>query len=438
MDRKVAVSTAAIAAIALMLGATAVPSSARYDEAGSYSDGVALASDGSVVLLPANSAAHLLPGSRVLAPRAPGSGRFLGSGPSPAQELAAAQREWLTQGWLPEDVQYRELVRNALLDMRVLSTNGATTAAGNPNWRYVWPRDASFVAVTFAATGHLQEAVEILEFLQDVQSEDGSFEARYLPDGSGPPDDRLPQTDGTGWVLWALDALIAAAPGEQSEQLLQQFEPLRERSSAFLLDQVDNPHSLPPPSPDYWEHREEVLTLGTAAPVLIGLEAAARLASERSDSNGYQDATDAAADLREAIIGAFGGHGYGRYPGPSHADAAVAFLLPPFQTSALPEAQQAWAESIPLMGRPAGGLAPGAGWTEQNQSWTPQTALYALVAAASGDQDRARAWLDWLADHRTPLGALPEKVNADGEPAGPAPLAWTCALVVLTVMELER
>ena len=39
--------------------------------------------------------------------------------------------------------------------------------------------------------------------------------------------------------------------------------------------------------------------------------------------------------------------------------------------------------------------------------------------------------LAWLEAHRTAAGALPEKVLADGAPAGPAPLAWTCALILL-------
>src|SRR5690606_15164214 len=99
----------------------------------------------------------------------------------------------------------RELVSTALLDLHVLSTGGGTLAAMNPNWRYVWPRDSSFAAAAFAVSGHLEDAVGALDFLQEVQASDGSFEARYLPDGSGPPDGRLPQTDGTGWALWALD-----------------------------------------------------------------------------------------------------------------------------------------------------------------------------------------------------------------------------------------
>ena len=61
----------------------------------------------------------------------------------------------------------------------------------------------------------------------------------------------------------------------------------------------------------------------------------------------------------------------------------------------------------------------------------------AYTAAASGRRGTAAYWLDWLDEHRTAWGSLPEKVTARGRPAGPGPLAWTAALVVLALAELE-
>ena len=48
---------------------------------------------------------------------------------------------------------------------------------------------------------------------------------------------------------------------------------------------------------------------------------------------------------------------------------------------------------------------------------------YAVVFAATARRD---------------LTALPEKVAADGSPAGPAPLAWTCSLLLLALCESDR
>ncbi|MHB1473198.1 MAG: glycoside hydrolase family 15, partial [Dermatophilaceae bacterium] len=83
------------------------------------------------------------------------------------------------------------------------------------------------------------------------------------------------------------------------------------------------------------------------------------------------------------------------------------------------------------------GLAPGAGWKQDGISWTPETALVAYTAAMSGRPEMAEHWMDWLSAHRTEWGSLPEKVLATGAPAGPAPLAWTASLVILTAAQLE-
>lgn len=61
--------------------------------------------------------------------------------------------------------------------------------------------------------------------------------------------------------------------------------------------------------------------------------------------------------------------------------------------------------------------------------------MLAWSAAALGLTREAAGLLDWVDHHRTAVGALPEKVRADGTPAGPAPLAWTCALVLLAARE---
>ena len=55
----------------------------------------------------------------------------------------------------------------------------------------------------------------------------------------------------------------------------------------------------------------------------------------------------------------------------------------------------------------------------------------AWSALSLGMEEEGTRLLAWLEAHRTAARALPEKVLADGAPAGPAPLAWTCALILL-------
>ncbi|MCI2239430.1 hypothetical protein MO973_00950 [Paenibacillus sp. TRM 82003] len=352
---------------------------------------------------------------------------------------------WLAAGTVPgAGGPWEPLVRQALLDLRSLTAaNGAVTAGPVDRWAYTWPRDSAFVAVALSATGHRDQALRALDFLADVQLEDGGFEARYLVDGSGTPDGRDRQADGAGWALWALGEVLSDAPTRaQALQELQELEGLLTGATRFAMEATDDGTELPEPSPDYWERDEAELTLGTVAPLLAGLRASARLQPLLGE-HAAADRLEAAADSLEGLLHEeFGPTGYLRYADPGvetgGVDAAVAFLLPPFAprvpSAAVLDAFDAYqVEAL----RPAGGLAPGAGWKRDGTSWTPEVALVALAAASSGRAEQAVRWLDWLAAHRAPWGSLPEKVAADGSPAGPAPLGWTAASVVLAVGALD-
>jgi glucoamylase len=370
-----------------------------------------------------------------------GLSRALASDPL-AEEAADRQERWLAAGSVPgAGTEYGDMVRLALLDLKTLTLPNCASLAGWPQpWRYVWPRDASFVAVAFARSGHQDEARCVLRFLQQIQPASGVFEARYRPDGAGPPDGRGVQSDSVGWVLWAVDQVRRSLPeaGHQRQDLLVSLRPLITRSASAALALTDTGSGLPPAGMDYWEVHDSRLSLGTAAPVAAGLAASPPLLRAVGDSSSARAAEVRAAKVSRAIKREFGVQGYPRYLGQDEHDASLAFLLPPFTDVADQGVVSTWRRALPTMERPAGGLAPGSGWKNDGISWTPQTALAGLTAAYQGDLATARARLLWLAAHRTALGAIPEKVLSNGRPAGPAPLAWSDALVVLTAAEIER
>jgi hypothetical protein len=382
--------------------------------------------------------AELFPGTRVLRD----------DGDAGAADRARSQRAWLAAGTVPGPAATSDLVTDALLDLDTLTLPGGACVAGWPEpWRYVWPRDASLAAAALASAGHGDDAVAVLAFLQSVQPPSGVFQARYLPDGSGPPDARGEQSDGTGLVLWAADQVWRRAPEpEAGSEVLRTLRRLIDVSTDAALRLTSGPRTLPPPSEDYWEVPDRRLSLGTAAPLAAGLAAASDLYAGLGLPARAAEAGHRARALYAAIDRAFGPTGYSRYAGDSAVDASVAFLLPPFRPlagspSGVPAARSAvlaaWRWAVQALGRPAGGLAPGAGWKDDGVSWTPETALFALTAAATGQRPLARSWLAWLRAHATVFDALPEKVLSDGSPAGPAPLAFTDALVVLAAAELS-
>lgn len=358
-----------------------------------------------------------------------------------ARAASEESRAWLERGTVPGRTrEERRMAERALLDLRLLTQqNGAALAAPNRGWHYVWPRDASWTAVAFAATGHREESYRILRFLAETQEDDGGWEARYRADGTPVLDGRPAQLDAAGWFPWAVWYWSATATGEQSagertRALWPAVRAAADASSASL-----GPNGLPPGGSNYWETSTWRPNLGTAAPLRTGLRAAAALADELGYSEDARRYADAAGRLDRAIDREFAPHGYPRTTDPgSGADAAVTFLAPPFAPFE-PQVQRAVENAEERLTAPNGGLLPGENW-EQDPSvaWTPETAFFALAASAGGDERAANRTLRWLADHRTSLGAFPEKVNGDGEPRAAAPLGWTSAAVLLALAAEEE
>jgi len=350
-----------------------------------------------------------------------------------------ADAAWLALGSVPgKGSRWEDMVRTAMLDLHQLSHPGGAVAAGAADhWNYAWPRDTAFVAAALARTGHHAEALQALRFLQRVQLEDGGFEARYLLDGSGPPDGRARQSDGAGWALWALWEVSRSSGDARPAAGLRS---LLDNATRFVLAATDNGRRLPPPSPDYWEVPVSRTSLGTVAPLMAGLKASERMYDAFGEPALAGRSRAAAARLRAVVRDRFA-DGYERFGsqwvGGGGLDAAINFLMPPFAESPSPQVVDAWKRYQSDALRPAGGLAPGAGWKQDGISWTPETALVAYTAAMSGRPALAEGWMDWLTVHTTGWGSLPEKVLDTGAPAGPAPLAWTASLVILTAAELE-
>jgi GH15 family glucan-1,4-alpha-glucosidase len=353
-----------------------------------------------------------------------------------------ADRDWLRAGTVPGDTAaWRSMATRALLDLRLdVRPDGAVVAGWQSGWDYDWPRDSSWVAVALAQTGHPAMAYRILRFLQRMQPDDGIWAARYRPDGSGPVlDGRPAELDADGWVPWAVWSWAATqpqTPGGGPSRELAQLWPMVVRA-ADAAERSLTSDGLPGPAVDYWENSVQV-TLGTAAPLLAGLRAAAALAADIGDvdaaSDGHRWAA-AAARLARAITAVFGGTGYQRFAlAGSGFDASVTFLGPPFAQPG-PRVLRAARSAQRALTAANGGLGPGQAWTgTPDVAWTAETAFFALFDASTGQHGQAAALLDWLAAHRTKLGSVAEQVNSAGQPASTAPLSWTDAVILLALL----
>lgn len=423
------------AVVAAVVAATVVLVAARMRaEAPLYSEGIAVGVDGTAVTVQPRTRGHFVPGtSYFVATDRDVHGRYA----VPTASGIRESRAWLARSGpvlaYGDDTQ---LVERALLDLRLsMYGNGALVASPQRWWRYVWPRDAAFTVAALSVSRHHADAERILSFLLGVCPDRGVWQARYLADGSGRvPDDRPEQLDSSGWVPWATWVWFTTAPDRaHARALLARLWPIVARSADAAAGPGGDP-GLPAPSSDYWEMPEKKVTLGTVAPLIVGLRAAAALARSVGHWSDAARWSDSARRLTRIVTQTFGTRGYPRTMPDGGGDAAVTFLAPPF-TPPSAQLSKAVADTASLLALPNGGVRPGTAWLG-GSAWTPEVSLFALAAAGVGDRREAGDRLDWLLRHRTSAGTIPERVDRNGEPVSAAPIAWTDALVVLTVAKL--
>jgi glucoamylase len=384
-----------------------------------YEDGSILRTDGAL---------YCGAGSRVARP----------GGASRWRHEVLMSKRWLSAGVIPgEGPEMRSMAARALLDLNLLERPDGAVAAGlHSMWGYSWPRDSSWVATALADTGHMTDSFRILEFLARTQLADGTWAARYRLDGSGAVGDGRPvELDAAGWVPWAVWSWFTAEVRSASAArlgLLRLWPMVRAAATAATRSLTVA--GLPPVAMDYWEDSVQV-TLGTAAPLLAGLRAAADIAGALNNHRLAVRWAVAASRLENGIQSSFGRYGYHRLPAAgSGADAAVTFLGPPFEplNPAVERAALAAQQALRL---PNGGFLPGADWPgNAATAWTAETAFFALFDASAGRHKEAGRILSWLHAHRTQLGELPEQVSPSGRPVSVAPLAWTDAAVLLALL----
>lgn len=327
-----------------------------------------------------------LSGATVMDPPAPSGypgvvSAFLAKTGSEGQD-----RRWLAQARPLDDTAprwARGMYRRSLLVLRALvSRNGAAVAGAPAGWGYVWPRDAGAVAIALASAGYRMEARRIVRFLLDL---DLGAAARFDPAGE-PVEGRAAQGDAAGWV-----AAAARAAGVEAQPPRSGWRGLA----------------------DYQE-KDGGAYLGNA------LAASPIGRSEVATQFGSPRGLVRVADEPESGL-----------------DSAAAWAIRPFSLASLFPAARRTLLQLVAERESRFGLVPSEDWDGGEDPWTAPTAWTAWSLAALG---KHRAALTLMADLRraaTPLGLLPERVDADtGLPASTTPLAWSHAFAILALREL--
>jgi hypothetical protein len=347
------------------------------------------------------------------------------------REAIMADRRWIARarplgpaapGWA------RRMYRRSLLVLRALTERrtGAVAAGARDGWAYVWPRDAA-----------------------------ARFHGTAEPVGGRPA-----QGDAAGWVAAAAQAagLRACEAGGSSRPHREpngHWDPLARSPASRDASQPQRQatrggstsaardarqHGFHPcwgrmlvAGP--WTSRADYQE-GEGGDYLGNAIASSGVGPTGMGVHGRQSSARGCAAEIEARFGA--AYGLARVAGDpaSGVDSAVAWAVRPFPCPALFPSVRRSLRRLLREREGRYGIVPSEDW-DGGDPWTAPTAWTAWALAALGDRRAAPRLIGDLRRAATPLGLLPERVDArTGLPSSTTPLAWSHAFAILALREL--
>ncbi|MHA7967250.1 glycoside hydrolase family 15 protein [Paenibacillus sp. CAU 1782] len=380
---------------------------------------------------------------------------------------------------LPEE-KIRTLYERSLLMFKLMSDSGSGSIIAAPEfdehfsrcggYAFCWGRDAAFITSALDRAGLYGLSESFYEWTLRAQSPDGSWQQRHYHDGSLAPSWGL-QIDEGASILWGMHQHYLV---KRDGNFARKVWPAVERGATFLEAFLDQDSGLPRPSIDLWEEREASHTYSSAA-VYGGLTAAAdfaQLAGESAKAERWRTAAGGVAKAieekcwneksrsyyrglhltvnqsryEEALADGKAGcvqpldKGYIRHileyddmPDISLLGISVPFGAVPPDSIRMRSTADALEAALTVPG--VGGIKRyGDDHYIGGNPWILTTLWLAQYRIASGEPEKARAWLNWAIDHATESGLLPEQIDKDtGETAWVVPLTWSHAMFVSTV-----
>lgn len=381
-------------------------------------------------------------------------------------------------GDLSQDVI--KLFKHSLLIVRTQTdVNGAIVAANDTDilqhnrdhYSYMWPRDGALVAYAMSMAGYSGMVAPFFKFCSDALTPDGFLHHKYNPDGTVGSSwhpyiyegaTRLPiQEDETALVLFALWQDFAKHGNIELSQSL--FRTLIRRAARFLAAFIDPELGLPQPSYDLWEERYGIFTF-TCSAVYGGLVAASNFCSLFGDDDRSSRFLQAAMNIRSAMLEHLWDEDLGRFvrglyleDGQWVKDTTLeSSIYGIFEFGVLPADDPCVVRTMTAIKEglsaktSVGGIAryyhdyyfqrssnielvPGNPWIICTL-WTAEWEIE--MAKTLSDLETPRRTLEWVVSHAMESGILPEQLDPfDGSPVSVAPLTWSHATFILTVVK---
>lgn len=342
------------------------------------------------------------------------------------------------------------LVERSLLTLMQLSdrkTGGIIASPStDPDYRYVWPRDAFYVALALDRSGYHDVAEHFYLWCRAAQDRSGVLHQRYYssPELIGPAWGPAwgEEIDETACVLWGMVEHLRLT---HDKGFLSEVWPFIREAAWYLTSSVDSAGKVRP-TMNLWEESPSRHIYSTAT-VCAGLRAASEAAGALSYANETLKWGRVSNLVKKRLLDAFWDDGLGHFlrsAEPRDEQTDISSLAISFPFGIIPDRDPRMVKNAQALAKSfrfhAGGL--GRFPSDNNYGgnpWVISTCWMSIHHSNAGDFAKARTMLDWAASHSTALGMLPEQVDkTDGSVLSAVPLAWSQAMFILASQALVR
>ena len=345
-----------------------------------------------------------------------------------------------------EDEQITKMLRRSLLALKLLTskTKGGIIAAPcmEPEYRFCWPRDATYVAYAFDRCGYHDEAKRFYEWCTKAQELEGGLYQRYYIEQRMKGPCWSSQIDEIATVLWGMGKHFEIT---NDRDFVQSNWGSIQKAAEFLREQVTKADGLVE-TVGLWEERFGSHTYSNSA-IYGGLKGASSLARVINQNDFSKKWDESAARLRELLLNSAWDSKVSRFiktvaPRDENIDSSILSLTYPFEV--LPADDERIVKTAidieSAFNFKVGGLGryPFDVYYNGNP-WILTTLWLALYYNKLGKLEKTEQLLRWVTDHSTELGLLAEQIDKQtGKPMSAIPLAWSHAFFILTVLDLEE
>jgi glucoamylase len=344
------------------------------------------------------------------------------------------------------DEQLSRMVKRSLLALKLLAdkNHGGIVAAPcmEPEYRFCWPRDATYVAYALDKCGFNEEPERFYHWCKRAQEPEGGLYQRYYIEAKIRGPCWSSQIDEIATVIWGIGQHFELTA---DRGFIESMWSTIEKAASLMCASINSDTSLVQ-SVGLWEEKFGSHTYSNAA-VCGALETSARIAKLMGKNSLYEKWSNAAEKVKNALLELAWDSQRNLFiktfnPRDESLDVSLLSLAFPFEV--LPARDERMMRTALAIEKAFNYGVGGIGRYPRDMyysgnPWILASLWLALYYEKLKDVDKMERLTKWTIDHATDIGLLSEQVDKlTGASISAVPLAWSHAFFILAIHDLDE